>query len=128
VFGGVTDGLDLRYYPRCPPGSIGGVIVSPVGEDNLRLSSAVNLAVVLNTEMDHALDELSRARAKIAQLQAEHAERHHLEDGSPAPVGTQHRQDSAPVPRTSAWIPCLWQPRLQDQDKFMTIDRQRCIL
>jgi hypothetical protein len=58
VFGGVADGLDLRYYPRHPPSSIGGVIVSPVGEDNPRLSSTVNLAVVLNTELDHALDEL----------------------------------------------------------------------
>jgi hypothetical protein len=95
VFGGVTDGLDLRYYPRCPPGSIGGVIVSPVGEDNLRLSSAVNLAVVLNTDLDHALDELSRAHAKIAQLQAEHAERHHLDMATPplsglSTVRTQH--------------------------------------
>jgi hypothetical protein len=54
------------------------------------LSSTVNLAVVLNTELDHALDELSRARAEIAQLRAERAERRHLEDGSPALVGTQH--------------------------------------
>jgi hypothetical protein len=44
VLGGVADGLDLRYYPHHPPGSTGGVIVSPVGEDNLRLSSTVNLA------------------------------------------------------------------------------------
>jgi hypothetical protein len=43
-----------------------GVIVSPIDEDNPRLSSTVNLAVVLNTELDHALDELSRARAEIA--------------------------------------------------------------
>jgi hypothetical protein len=47
------------------------VVVSPVGEDNPRLSSTVNLAAVLNTELDHALDELSRARAEIAQLRAE---------------------------------------------------------
>jgi hypothetical protein len=86
----VADGLDLRYYPRCPSGSTGGVVVPPVGEDNPRLSSTVNLAIVLNTELDHALDELSRARAEIAQLRAEHADRRHLEDGSPAPVGTQH--------------------------------------
>jgi hypothetical protein len=65
VFGGVVDGLDLWYYPRRPPGSIGGVIVSHVGEYNPRLSSTVNLAAVLNTELDHALDELSRARAEI---------------------------------------------------------------
>jgi hypothetical protein len=66
------------------------VIVSPVGEDNPRLSSTVNLAAVLNTELDHALDELSRARAEIALLRAERAKRRHLDDGSPAPVGTQH--------------------------------------
>jgi hypothetical protein len=66
VLGEVADGLNLKYYPRCPSGSIGGVIVSPVGEDNPRLSSTVNLAAMLNTELDHALDELSRARAKIA--------------------------------------------------------------
>ena len=52
--------------------------------------------------MDHALDELSRARAEIAQLRTERVERRHLEDGSPAPVGTQ------PVPLTSAWVPYLW--------------------
>jgi hypothetical protein len=85
VLGGVADGLGLRYYPRRPSGSTGGVVVSPVGEDNPRLSSTVNLAVVLNMELDHALDELSRARAEIAQLWAEHAEHRHLEDGSPAP-------------------------------------------
>jgi hypothetical protein len=66
------------------------VVVSPVGEDNPRLSSTVNLAVVLNMELDHALDELSRTHAEIAQLRAERAKRRHLQDGSPAPVGTQH--------------------------------------
>jgi hypothetical protein len=90
VFGGVADGLNLRYYPCRPSCSTGGVVVSPVGKDNPRLSSTVNLAAVLNTELDHALDELSRAHAEIAQLRAERAERRHLEDGSPAPVGTQH--------------------------------------
>jgi hypothetical protein len=90
VFGGVADSLNLKYYPHRPSGSTGGVIVSPVGEDNPRLSSTVNLAAMLNTELDHALDELSRARAKIAQLQAERAERRHLDDGSPAPIGSQH--------------------------------------
>jgi hypothetical protein len=90
VLGGVADGLNLRYYPRRPSGSTGGVVVSPVGEDNPKLSSTVNLATVLNIELDHALDELSRARAEIAQLWAECAEHRHLEDGSLAPVGTQH--------------------------------------
>jgi hypothetical protein len=90
VLGGVVDGLDLRYYPRCPPCSTRGVIVSHVGEDNPRLSSTVNLVVVLNTELDHVLNELSRARAEIAQLRAESAEHHHLAYGSPAAVETQH--------------------------------------
>jgi hypothetical protein len=85
VPGGVADGLNLKYYPCRPSGSTGGVIVSPVGEDNPRLSSTVNLAAVLNTELDNALDKLSRARAEIAQLRAERAERRHLEDGSPLP-------------------------------------------
>jgi hypothetical protein len=86
---GVADGLNLRYYPRRPSGSTGGVVVSPVSEDNPRLSSTINLAAMLNTELDHALDEMSRASAEIAQLRAERAEHRHLEDGSPAPVGTQ---------------------------------------
>jgi hypothetical protein len=51
------------------------------------LSSTVNLAAMLNTELDHALDELSRGRAEIAQLWTELAERCHLEDGSPPPSG-----------------------------------------
>jgi hypothetical protein len=95
VLGEVADGLNLKYYPRRPSGSTGGVIVSPVGEDNPRLSSIVNLAAVLNMELDHALDELSRARAEIALLRAERAEHRRLEDGSPAPVGTQHPYRSA---------------------------------
>jgi hypothetical protein len=90
VLGGVSDGLNLKYYPCRPSGSTGGVIVSPVGEDNPRLSSTVNLAAMLNTELDHALDELSRARAEIAQLRAARAEHRHLEDGSPSPIETQH--------------------------------------
>jgi hypothetical protein len=85
--------LARTWFAFCLPSKTGcdrGVIVSPVGEDNPRLSSRVNLAAVLNTELDHALDELSRARAEIAQLRAEHAERRHLDDGSLAPVETQH--------------------------------------
>jgi hypothetical protein len=66
VLGGVADGLDLRYYSHRPSGITGGVVVSPIGEDNPRLSSTINLAVMLNRELDHALDELSRARAEIA--------------------------------------------------------------
>jgi hypothetical protein len=47
LFSGVADGLDLKYYPRRSTGSAGGVIVSPVGEGNLRLSSynTLNLGV-----------------------------------------------------------------------------------
>jgi hypothetical protein len=90
VLGGVADGLNRKYYPHRPSSSTGGDIVSPVGEDNPRLSSTVNQTAVLNTELDHALDELSRARAEIAQLRAERAEHRHLKDGSLAPVRTQH--------------------------------------
>jgi hypothetical protein len=67
------------------------VVVSPIGEDNPRLSSTFNLVVVLNTELDHALDELSRACAEIAQLWAKRAEHRHLEDGSPALLGFSTR-------------------------------------
>jgi hypothetical protein len=56
----------------------------------------VNLVVVHNTELDHALDELGKARAEIAELRAERAECRHQEDGSPAPVGTQHPYHSPP--------------------------------
>jgi hypothetical protein len=70
LFSGVADGLDLKYYPRCSTGSAGGVIASSVGEGNPRLNSMVNLAVVLNTELDHALDELGKVWAKVAELRA----------------------------------------------------------
>jgi hypothetical protein len=96
LFGGVVDGLNLRYYPRRPTGSTESVVVSPIGEDNPRLSRTVNLVVVLNTELDHSLDELSKARTEISKLRAELAERRHQEGGSPAPVGTQHPYRSPP--------------------------------
>ena len=86
----MADGLDLKYYPRRSTSSTGSVIVSTIGEGNPRLSSNVNLVVVLNTKLDHALDELSKARADIAELRAKCAERRHQEDGFPAPVGTQY--------------------------------------
>jgi hypothetical protein len=75
VLSGVAHGLNLRYYPCRPTDRTGCVVFSPIGEDNPRLTSIVNLAAVLNTKLDDALDELSRARAEIAQLQAERAER-----------------------------------------------------
>jgi hypothetical protein len=96
LFSGVADGLNLKYYRRRSTGSTRGVIVSPAGEGNPRLSSMVNLVDVLNTELDHTLDELGKAWAEIAELCAECAERHHQEDGSPAPNGTQHPYRSPP--------------------------------
>jgi hypothetical protein len=87
LFSGVADGLDLKYYPRCSTGSVGGVIVSPIGEGNPRLNSMVNLAVMLNAELDHTLDELGKVQAEVAELRAKCATRHYLDGGSPAPVG-----------------------------------------
>jgi hypothetical protein len=96
LFSGVADDLDLKYYPHRSTDSVGGVIVSPVGEGNPRLSSMVNLVVVLNTELDHTLDELDKARAEITELRVERAERRHQEDGSSAAVGIQHPYRSPP--------------------------------
>jgi hypothetical protein len=96
LFSGVADGLHLKYYPRCSTGSAGGLIASLVGEGNLRLHSMVNLAVVLNTELDHTLDELGKVRTEVAELRAECAARHYLDGGSPAPVGIQHPYRSPP--------------------------------
>jgi hypothetical protein len=56
----------------------------------------VNLVAVLNTELDHAFDELVKARVEFAELCAERAEHCHQEDGSPALVGTQHPYHSPP--------------------------------
>jgi hypothetical protein len=92
----VADGLNLRYYRRYSTGSTGSVVISPIGEGNPRLSNTVNLVDVLNTELDHALDELSRARAEIAELRAKRTEHRHQDDGSPAPTRTQHPYRSLP--------------------------------
>jgi hypothetical protein len=51
----VADGLNLKYYPRRLTGSIGSVIVSPIGDGNPWLNIIVNLVVVLNTKLDHTL-------------------------------------------------------------------------
>jgi hypothetical protein len=96
LFSGVADGLDLKYYPRRSTGSAVGVIASPVGEGNPRLNNMVNLAAMLNTELDHALDKLGKVWAEVAELRAEYAARHHLDGGSPAPVGIQHPYRSPP--------------------------------
>jgi hypothetical protein len=80
-----------KYYPCRSTGSTVSVIVSHVGEGNPRLNSIVNLVDVLNTELDHTLNELSRARAEIIELQDERAERRHQEYGSAAPLGLNSR-------------------------------------
>jgi hypothetical protein len=85
LFSGVVDDLDLKYYPCHSIGSTGGVIVSPVGEGNSRLSSMVHLVDVLNTELDHALDELGKARTEIVELRAERAE-HRVRRMVPPPL------------------------------------------
>jgi hypothetical protein len=90
LFSEVADDLDLKYYPCHSTGSAGGVIVSQVGEGNPRLNIMVNLAAMLNTELDHALDELGKVQAEVAELCVECAAHHYLDGGSPAPVGIQH--------------------------------------
>jgi hypothetical protein len=90
LFSGVADGLDLKYYPLRSTSSAGGVIVSPIGEGNPRLNSMVNLVFVLNTELDHTLDELGKVRAKVAELHVERVACHYEDGGSPAPIGIQH--------------------------------------
>ena len=111
LFSGVADGLDLKYYPRLSTGRAGSVIVLPVGEGNPRLNSMVNLAAMLNTELDHALDELGKVRVEVAELRAECAACHYLDGGSPAPVGIQHPYRSPPrgrfdygTPDCRTWI------------------------
>jgi hypothetical protein len=99
LFSGVVDGLDLKYYLCRSIGSAGGVIVSPVGEGNPRLNNMVNLATMLNTELNHALDELGKVRAEVAELRAECAAHHYLDGGSPALVGIQHPYRSLPCGR-----------------------------
>jgi hypothetical protein len=105
LFSGVADGLDLKYYPRRLTSSAGGVIVSPVGEGNRRLNSMVNLAAVLNTELDHTLDELGKDRVEAAELRAECAARHYLDGGSLAPIGIQHPYRSPPRGRFNYGTP-----------------------
>jgi hypothetical protein len=96
LFSRVADSLDLKYYPRRLTDSAGGVIVSPVGEGNPRLNSMADLAAVLNTELDHTLDELGKVRAEVAELRAECAACHYLDGGSLAPIGIQHPYHSPP--------------------------------
>jgi hypothetical protein len=60
------------------------------------MNNMVNLVVVLNTELDHALDELGKVWAEVANLRAERAARHYQDGCSPTPVGIQHRYRSPP--------------------------------
>jgi hypothetical protein len=101
LFSGVADGLDLKYYPHRSTGSIRGVIVSLVGEGNPRLSSMVNLVAVLNTKLDHALNELGKAQVEIAELPAKRAERRRQEDGSPPLLGLRTLTARRPKPLTA---------------------------
>ena len=96
MFNCVADGLDLKYYPRRSTDSAGGVIVSPIGEGNPRLNNMVNLAAVLNTELDHTLDKLGKVRAEVAKLRAKCVACHYLDGGSLAPVRIQHPYRSPP--------------------------------
>jgi hypothetical protein len=105
LFSGVADGLDLKYYPRRLTDSAGDVIALPVSEGNPRLNSMVNLAAVLNKELDHALDELGKVPAEVAELCAECAARHYLDGGSPAPVRIQHPYRSPPRGRFNYGTP-----------------------
>jgi hypothetical protein len=61
LFSGVANGLNHKYYPRHLTGSTKSVIVSPIGKGNPRLSSTINLITVLNIELYHVLDVLSKA-------------------------------------------------------------------
>jgi hypothetical protein len=105
LFSGVADGLDLKYYPRRSTSSAGGVIVSPIGEGNPRLNSMVNLVVVLNTELDHAHDELGKVRVQVTELRAERAACHYEDGGSLAPVRIQHPYRSPPCGRLDYGTP-----------------------
>jgi hypothetical protein len=77
----------------------------------------VNLAAVLNTELEHTLDELGKVRVEVAKLRAECAAHHYLDGGYPP------CPDSAPLPFTAPWSLRLWYPRLQDPDRFGSLDR-----
>jgi hypothetical protein len=110
LFSGVADGLDLKYYPCRSTGSARIVIVSPVGEGNPRLNNMVNLVAMLNTKLDHALDELGKVWAEVVELHAERAACHYQDGGSPTPVRIQHPNRSPPHGRF-AYAPLTAEPR-----------------
>jgi hypothetical protein len=66
---------------------------------------AFDLVAVLNTELDHAFNELGKARAEIAELRAKCAARHYQDGGSLAPVGIQHPYHSPPCSRYAYGTP-----------------------
>jgi hypothetical protein len=68
----------------------------------------VNLAVVLNTELDHTLDELGKVRAEVTELRAECAAHHYLYGGSPAAIGILHPYRSPPRGRFDYGTPNCW--------------------
>jgi hypothetical protein len=70
----------------------------------------VNLATVLNTELDHTLDELGKVRVEVAKLCVECAARHYLDGGSPAHVWIQHLYRSLPCGRFE-YVPLTAGPR-----------------
>jgi hypothetical protein len=65
----------------------------------------VNLVVVLNIELDHALDKLGKVQVEVAELRAECAARHYLDGGSPTHVGIQHPYRSPPHGRFNYGTP-----------------------
>jgi hypothetical protein len=69
-FGSVDD-LCIKYYPHWLGGSMTSSIVSPLDEGNLRLDAHTDLTMVLNTELDHALDELCQTSERLWKMGAE---------------------------------------------------------
>jgi hypothetical protein len=65
LFSGVADGLVLKYYPRRSTGGTGGVIVSPVGEGNPRLSSMVNWSLCSTPSWTTPLTSWARLRPRL---------------------------------------------------------------
>jgi hypothetical protein len=127
LFSGVADGLDLKYYPNRLSDSAGGVIVSPVAEGNPRLNSMVNLAIMLNTELDHALDELGKVQTEVAELRAGCVARYYLDGGSPAPVGIQHTYRSPPRGRFDYGTPdcrtqMIWIHRSMESESVIMLN------
>jgi hypothetical protein len=65
----------------------------------------VNLVAVLNTELDHSLDELGKVQVEVAELHVEHATCHYLDGGSSAPIRIQHPYGLPPRDRFDSGTP-----------------------